>query len=57
MSKRVKDNLTYLQVLAKCEPKIRKIIVEHGPADILMCICECSYNLLKGTIPPTQSQK
>ena len=57
MSKRVKDNLAYLQVLAKCKPKIRKIIVEHGPADVLMSICECSYNLLKGTIPPTQSQK
>lgn len=53
----MKGNLSYLQVLAKCKPKIRKVIIEHGPADVLTCVCECCYNLLKGTVPLTPSQK
>ena len=57
MSKRMKDNLAYLQVLAKCKPKVRKVLVEHGPVDLVKCICECSFNLLKGVIPLTSSQK
>ena len=57
MSKRMKDNLAYLQILAKCKPKIRKVIIDHGPADILTCVCECCYNLLKSTVPLTPSQK
>ena len=57
MSKRMKDNLAYIQVLAKCKPKIRKILVQHGPVDLVKCICECSFNLLKGVIPLTSSQK
>ena len=57
MSKRMKDNLAYLQILAKCKPKIRKVIIDHGPADVLMCVCECCYNLLKGTVPLTPTQK
>ena len=45
MSKRMKDNLAYLQVLAKCKPKVRKVLIEHGPGDLVKCICECSFNL------------
>lgn len=53
----MRDNLPYLQVLAKSKPKVRKIIVEHGPSDIVLCICECTLNLLKGVIPLTPNQK
>ena len=53
----MKDNLAYLQILAKCKPKIRKVIINHGPVDVLTCVCECCYNLLKGTVPLTPSQK
>ena len=53
----MKENLCYLQVLAKCKPKIRKIIIEQGPADVATCVCECCYNLLKGTVPLTPNQK
>ena len=53
----MKDNLAYLQILAKCKPKIRKVIIDPGPADVLMCVCECCYNLLKGTVPLTPTQK
>jgi hypothetical protein len=53
----MKDNLPYLQVLAKCKPKVRKVIIEHGPANVLISICECCFNLLKGAIPLKPGQK
>ena len=57
MSKRIRSNLPYLQVLAKSKPKIRKVIIEHGPSDVMLCICECAVNVLKGTVPISASQK
>ena len=57
MSKRMKGNLPYLQILAKCKPKLRKVIIEHGPTDIIISICECAYNLLKGTVLISTNQK
>ena len=57
MSKRMKENLPYLQILAKCKPKLRKVIIEHGPTDVIISICECAYNLLKGTVPISTNQK
>ena len=57
MSKRLKDSLPFLQVLIRCKPKLRKAILEHGPGHVLMSICECSHNVLKGVIPLTPSQK
>ena len=57
MSKRMKDNLPYLQALVKCRPKVRKLLIEHGPTDLITSICECSLNVLKGVIPLTLSQK
>ena len=53
----MKDNLPYLQVLVKCRPKVRKLLIEHGPTDLITSICECSLNVLKGVIPLTLSQK
>ena len=57
MSKRMRDSLPYLQILAKCKPKVRKVLIEHGPSDLILCICECCYNVLKGTVPLTKRQK
>ena len=57
MSKRIRNNLPYLQVLAKSKPKIRKVIIEHGPSDVILCICECTVNVLKGTVPISVNQK
>ena len=47
MSKRVKGSLPHLQVIAKCKPKLRKLLIEHCPADVITAICECSLNLLR----------
>ena len=57
MSKHVKDNLPYLQVLVKSKPKLRKLLIEHGPVSMITSICECALNLLKGDIPLTPRQK
>ena len=53
----MKDNLPYLQVLAKSKPKLRKLLIEHGPVSLVTSICECALNLLKGVIPLTPRQK
>ena len=53
----MKDNLPYLQVLVKSKPKLRKLLIEHGPVSLITSICECALNILKGVIPLTPRQK
>ena len=53
----MKDNLPYLQVLVKFKPKLRELLIEHGPVSLITSICECALNLLKGVIPLTPRQK
>ena len=43
MSKRMRDSLPYLQILAKCKPKVRKVLIEHGPSNLVLSICECCH--------------
>ena len=57
MSKRMKRSLPYLQVMMACGPKLLKMIVGHAPDHVLLAICECALNVLKGVIPLTQHQK
>ena len=57
MSKRVIGSLPYLQAIMKSKPKLRKLLIEHSPANVIMAICECSLKLLKGVIPLTPRQK
>ena len=51
------SNLSYLQVLVKSKPKLRKLLIEHGPVSLITSICECALSLLKGVIPLTPHQK
>ena len=57
MSKTARASLLYLQILAKCKPKVGKAVIEHGFSDLVLSICECCYKVLKRTIPQTVSQK
>ena len=57
MSRRMKRSLPYLQVIMACGPKLRKMIIGHAPDHVLMAICECALNVLKGVIPLTARQK
>ena len=53
----MKRSLPYLQVLAKAKPKLRGLIINNVPPDVINAICECCLNLLKGVIPLSPSQK
>ena len=53
----MRRSLPYLQVMTTCGPKLRKMIVGHAPDHVLMAICECALNVLKGVIPLTQREK
>ena len=57
MSKRMRRSLPYLQILAVCKPKLRQAVIVHAPAEVILAICECSLNMLKGVIPLTPRQK
>ena len=57
MSKRMKGSLPYLQVMGKCGPKLRKLMINNVPLDVITAICECSLKLLKGVIPLSPRQK
>jgi hypothetical protein len=57
MSKRMRGSLPYLQVIVKSKPKLRKLLIENVPANVITAICECSLDLLKGVIPLTPRQK
>ena len=57
MSKRMKGSLPYLQVIVKSKPKLRKLLIDNVPANVITAICECSLNLLKGVIPVTPRKK
>ena len=47
MSKHMKDNLPYLQVLVKSKSKLRKLLIEHGPVSLITSICECALVLIQ----------
>jgi hypothetical protein len=53
MSERMKRGLPYLQVMEMCKPKLSKMLIAHALSNIVMAICECALNLLKGVIPLT----
>ena len=57
MSGRMKRSLPYLQVLAEAKPKLRGMIINHAPSEVINAICESCLNLLKGVIPLTPRQK
>jgi hypothetical protein len=57
MSKRMRGSLPYLQVMVKSKHKLRKLLIDNVPPNVITAICECSLNLLKGVIPLTPRQK
>ena len=57
MSHSVKKHGDFLKVLAKCNPKQRKALLQHISPDLLKCLCECCLNVLKGNVSLSTSQK
>lgn len=56
MSVRLRRNFALLKTLTRSSPKIRKVILQECPPDLIQAICEICMNLLKGNIPITQCQ-
>ena len=56
MSRRVKKHAYVLKALAEGHPTLRKIILEGADKELLECLTECAYNVLKGTVPLTKAQ-
>ncbi len=48
---RLKKHLDLLKVLHKAKPKLRRAILENVDRDVILCICDCAYNLLSGNLP------
>ena len=58
MSQALSRNAPFLRLLHKASPKARKELLEkHCTPDLVESICECCYNVLKGSVPLTRSQK
>ena len=58
MSKRLVRNADSIKQLSKCRHKKRrnKYLAESND-DLIRCLVECVYNVLKGTVPLNQKQK
>ena len=56
---RLRPHLPILQTLAtpQYSPKLKREVLKHCSNDCILKICEILYNILKGVIPLTPSQK
>ena len=57
MSSRVKKHLPLLKWLSANHPKKTKPLLRTIDKEVLDTICECCYNVLKGNVPLTATQK
>jgi hypothetical protein len=44
-------------MLATAKPKMVKAIINCADKDLVHCLCECAFNVLKGNVPLTNAQK
>ena len=57
MSALVKRQAHTLKVLAKSKPHVCKSILKEADNDLLKCLSECAYNVLRGNVRLTKPQK
>jgi hypothetical protein len=58
MSRLLKKYGSYLRLLKKVSPKVRKALLNKNcKTEFVNCVCECVKNLLKGNVPLTSAQK
>lgn len=53
---RLKQNITYIDILAKAKPKQRSAILQNAEKDLIICLCECALNILNGNVPLNSKQ-
>lgn len=57
MSDRVRRNIHFLHVLAKCSKQQRKALFEHCDKDLILTKSEIAINVLKGIVKLSSAQK
>lgn len=58
MTKRLERNFDFIKILCKNKKKnLRRAILENADPDLILCLCECCDNLLKGNVPINSEQK
>ena len=50
MAQRLKRHSETLQFLSRAKPSVVKAVIQNCEKDLLDAICECSLNILKGTV-------
>ena len=45
------------RVLGHCQPKIRNAILKNCENDLIHIICDCVYNVVKGSVPGLTQEK
>ena len=57
MSARVKRQASVLKALAKAHPHICRVILKGADKDLLKCLSECAYNILRGNVKLKPAEK
>ena len=57
MAQRLRKNHDFLKLLVKCTPAQRKAILKVADDALVRTICECVFNVLKGTVPVIKPAK
>ena len=49
-TKHIQEKLPDINLLSKCNPKLRKYVLEHADKKLIFVLNECMVNFLKGNI-------
>ncbi len=47
MSKRLQRNTKWLEAMYKAKPSLNKALIQAADKDLIHCLCECAYNVIK----------
>lgn len=50
MSSRLKKHLELLKLIKKAKPEHRKILIKTAEQSLILCLCECIDNILRGNV-------
>ena len=54
---RLRKFATALHLLQKAPPSLKRSIIEKSSIELIRCLCDCSYNVLKGNDKIASSNK
>ena len=54
---RLKRNASTLKLLCSAKKPFQKAVLEKSKDDLIKCICDISFNVLKGTAPISRQNK